>query len=74
MISAPVVVQVLEGENAVAKYREIMGATNPASAAEGTIRKKFARSVGENSVHGSDSVENAAIEIAQFFSGNEIVG
>jgi nucleoside-diphosphate kinase len=74
MISAPVVVQVLEGENAVAKYREIMGATNPASAAEGTIRKKFARSVGENSVHGSDSVENAGIEIAQFFSGNEIVG
>ena len=74
MISAPVVVQVLEGENAVAKYREIMGATNPASAAEGTIRKKFARSVGENSVHGSDSVENAGIEIAQFFAGNEIVG
>ncbi len=74
MISAPVVVQVLEGEGAVAKYREIMGATNPANAAEGTIRQKFARSVGENSVHGSDSVENAAIEIAQFFSGNEIVG
>ena len=74
MISAPVVVQMLEGENAVAKYREIMGATNPASAAEGTIRKKFARSVGENSVHGSDSVENAGIEIAQFFAGNEIVG
>ena len=74
MTSGPVVVQVLEGENAVAKYREIMGATNPASAAEGTIRKKFARSVGENSVHGSDSVENAGIEIAQFFSGNEIVG
>ncbi len=74
MISAPVVVQVLEGENAVVRYREIMGATNPESAAEGTIRKQFARSVGENSVHGSDSVENAKIEIAQFFSGNEIVG
>jgi nucleoside-diphosphate kinase len=74
MISAPVVVQVLEGENAVLRYREIMGATNPANAAEGTIRKKFARSVGENSVHGSDSPENAAIEIGQFFSGNEIVG
>ena len=74
MTSAPVVVQVLEGENAVAKYREIMGATNPAQAAEGTIRKQFARSVGENSVHGSDSVDNAKIEIAQFFSGNEIVG
>ncbi|MGL5446148.1 MAG: nucleoside-diphosphate kinase [Rhabdaerophilum sp.] len=74
MISAPVVVQVLEGENAVLRYREIMGATNPANAAEGTIRKKFARSVGENSVHGSDSPENAAIEIAQFFSGNEITG
>ena len=74
MISAPVVVQVLEGEGAVAKYREIMGATNPANAAEGTIRKQFALSVGENSVHGSDSVENAGIEIAQFFSGNEIVG
>src|ERR687890_1761516 len=71
MISGPVVVQVLEGDNAVAKYREIMGATNPASAAEGTIRKQFAKSVGENTVHGSDSVENAAIEIAQFFSGNE---
>ncbi|HEV2559908.1 MAG TPA: nucleoside-diphosphate kinase [Microvirga sp.] len=74
MISAPVVVQVLEGENAVAKYREIMGATNPENAAEGTIRKQFAKSVGENSVHGSDSVDNAKIEIAQFFSGNEIVG
>jgi nucleoside-diphosphate kinase len=69
-----VVVQVLEGENAVAKYREIMGATNPENAAEGTIRKKFAKSVGENTVHGSDSVENAKIEITQFFSGNEIVG
>ncbi len=74
MTSAPVVVQVLEGDNAVAKYREIMGATNPAQAAEGTIRKQFAQSVGENSVHGSDSVENARIEIAQFFAGNEIVG
>src|SRR5918997_3758240 len=68
MISGPVVVQVLEGDNAVAKYREIMGATNPAQAAEGTIRKQFAKSVGENSVHGSDSPENARIEIAQFFS------
>jgi nucleoside-diphosphate kinase len=74
MISAPVVVQVLEGEGAVAKYREVMGATNPAEAAEGTIRKAFAKSIGENSVHGSDSAENAQIEIAQFFSGNEIVG
>jgi nucleoside-diphosphate kinase len=74
MTSGPVVVQVLEGDNAVAKYREIMGATNPAQAAEGTIRMQFAKSVGENSVHGSDSVENAKIEIAQFFSGNEIVG
>ncbi len=74
MTSGPVVVQVLEGANAVARYREVMGATNPANAAEGTIRKKFARSIGENSVHGSDSPENAAIEIAQFFSGNEIVG
>ena len=74
MTSGPVVVQVLEGENAVARYREVMGATNPASAAEGTIRKRFARSVGENSAHGSDSVDNAKMEIAQFFSGNEIVG
>src|SRR5215217_6332738 len=74
MTSAPVVVQVLEGENAVAKHREIMGATDPAQAAEGTIRKQFARSVGENSVHGSDSPENAEIEIRQFFAGNEIVG
>jgi nucleoside-diphosphate kinase len=74
MTSGPVVVQVLEGDNAVAKYREIMGATNPAQAAEGTIRKQFAKSVGENSVHGSDSVDNARMEIAQFFSGNEIVG
>lgn len=74
MISAPVVVQVLEGDNAIARYREVMGATNPANAAEGTIRKEFALSTGENSVHGSDSPENAAIEIAQFFAGNEIVG
>jgi nucleoside-diphosphate kinase len=74
MTSGPVVVQVLEGENAVAKYREVMGATNPANADEGTIRKQFAQSVGENTVHGSDSAENAKIEIAQFFSGNEIVG
>ena len=74
MTSAPVVVQVLEGENAVAKYREVMGATNPAQAAEGTIRKRFAKSVGENSVHGSDSPENAKIEIAQFFTDSDIVG
>jgi len=74
MISGPVVVQVLEGENAIMRYREVMGATNPENAAEGTIRKKFAKSVGENSVHGSDAVETAAQEIAQFFSGNEIVG
>jgi len=74
MTSAPVVVQVLEGENAVLAHREVMGATNPAEAAEGTVRKEFALSIGENSVHGSDSEENAATEIAQFFSGNEIVG
>jgi nucleoside-diphosphate kinase len=74
MTSGPVVVQVLEGENAIAKYRDAMGATDPAKAADGTIRKLFARSVGENTAHGSDSVENARIEIAQFFSGNEIVG
>jgi nucleoside-diphosphate kinase len=74
MVSAPVVVQVLEGENAIAKYRELMGATDPAKAAAGTIRKVHAKSIGENSVHGSDSAENAAAEIAQFFSGNEIVG
>ena len=74
MSAGPVVVQVLEGENAIAKYREVMGATNPANAAEGTIRKSFALSMGENSVHGSDSPENAAIEIAQFFAGNDIVG
>lgn len=74
MTSAPVVVQVLEGENAVAKYREVMGATNPEQAAEGTIRKLFALNVGENSVHGSDSLENAAIEIAQFFTDADIAG
>ncbi|WND02173.1 nucleoside-diphosphate kinase [Temperatibacter marinus] len=74
MTSAPVVVQVLEGENAVLAHREVMGATNPAEAAEGTVRKEYALSIGENSVHGSDSEENAALEIAQFFSGNEIVG
>ena len=74
MISGPVVVQVLEGENAIAKYRDVMGATDPAKAAAGTIRKVHAKSIGENSVHGSDSAENAAVEIAQFFSGNEIVG
>ncbi len=74
MISEPVVVQVLEGENAVAKNREIMGATNPEDADAGTIRKEFALSIGENSVHGSDSDENAAIEIAHFFSKDEIVG
>jgi nucleoside-diphosphate kinase len=74
MISGPVVVQVLEGENAIARYRDMMGATDPAKAAPGTIRKAHARSIGENSVHGSDAPETAAVEIAQFFSGNEIVG
>ncbi len=74
MTSGPVVVQVLEGENAVAANREIMGATNPANAAAGTIRKDFAESIEANSVHGSDSPENAAIEIAYFFAGSEIVG
>jgi nucleoside-diphosphate kinase len=74
MTSGPVVVQVLEGENAIFRYRDIMGATNPANAAEGTIRKLYANSVQENSVHGSDAPETAAQEIAQFFSGNEIVG
>src|SRR5689334_23610313 len=74
MISAPVVVQVLEGENAIAKYREIMGATDPAKAADGTIRKLYAKSVGENSVHGSDAADTAAKEIAQFFPNKEIVG
>ena len=74
MTSAPVVVQVLEGDDAVAKYRDVMGATNPADAADGTIRKLFALSIGENSVHGSDSEENAGIEIAQFFTADQIVG
>ncbi len=74
MTSGPVVVQVLEGENAVAKYRDVMGATNPANAAPGTIRKDFAESIEANSVHGSDSPDNAKIEIAFFFSGVEIVG
>ena len=74
MISGPVVVQVLEGDNAIARYREIMGATDPAKAAAGTIRKLYANSVGENSVHGSDAADTAAQEIAQFFSGNELVG
>ena len=74
MTSGPVVVQVLEGDNAIAKYRDVMGATDPAKAAAGTIRKVHAQSIGENSVHGSDSAENAGVEIAQFFAGNEIVG
>jgi nucleoside-diphosphate kinase len=74
MISGPVVVQVLEGENAIAKYRDIMGATDPAKAAAGTIRKLHARSIGENSVHGSDAADTAVNEIAQFFAGNDIVG
>ena len=74
MTSGPVVVQVLEGENAVAKNREIMGATNPANAAPGTIRKEFAESIEANSVHGSDSAENAKVEVAFFFAGIEITG
>lgn len=74
MISGPVVVQVLEGQNAIARYREVMGATDPAKAADGTIRKVHARSIGENSVHGSDAPETAVREIAQFFSDNEIAG
>ncbi len=74
MTSGPVVVQVLEGENAVLRNREVMGATNPAQAAPGTIRKEFAESIEANSVHGSDSLENAAIEIAYFFSQIELVG
>jgi nucleoside-diphosphate kinase len=74
MISGPVVVQVLEGDNVIAKYRDVMGATDPAKAAPGTIRKTHARSIGENSVHGSDAPETAVREIAQFFSENEIVG
>lgn len=74
MQSGPVVVQVLEGENAVAKHREVMGATNPAEAADGTVRKMFAESIDRNSVHGSDSAENAANEIKFFFTDAEIVG
>ncbi|MDF1737314.1 MAG: nucleoside-diphosphate kinase [Minwuia sp.] len=74
MTSGPVVVQVLEGENAIAKYREVMGATNPDNADAGTIRKEFAESIEANSAHGSDSPENAAIEIAYFFSALDIVG
>jgi nucleoside-diphosphate kinase len=74
MTAEPVVVQVLEGDNAVAKYREVMGATNPKDAADGTIRKLYALSIGENSVHGSDSLDNAKIEIAQFFTDADIVG
>jgi len=74
MSSEPIVVQVLEGENAVARNREVMGATNPSEATEGTIRKEFALSIGENSVHGSDATETAAIEMAYFFSGLELVG
>ena len=74
MISGPVVVQVLEGDNAIAKYREVMGATDPAKAAAGTIRKDFAESIEANSVHGSDSLENAQREIAFFFNEQEIVG
>jgi len=74
MTSGPVVVQVLEGEGAIAKYREVMGATDPSKADANTIRKVHAKSIGENSVHGSDAPETAAKEIAQFFSENEIVG
>ena len=74
MASEPVVVQVLEGEGAILKNREVMGATNPAEAAPGTIRAEFAESVGENSVHGSDALETAAVEISYFFAGLELVG
>ena len=74
MTSGPVVVQVLEGEGAIAKYRDVMGATDPKKAADGTIRKTHALSIGENTVHGSDAPDTASQEIAQFFSGNEIVG
>jgi len=74
MTSGPVVVQVLEGQNAIAAYREVMGSTNPSEAADGTIRKEFAEGIEANSVHGSDSIENAAIEIAYFFTNEEIVG
>src|SRR5579864_3064840 len=74
MTAGPVVVQVLEGENAIAAYRDLMGATDPAKAADGTIRKAFAKSISENSVHGSDAADTAQKEIAQFFAGKEIVG
>lgn len=74
MIAGPVVVQVLEGEDAIKKYRDVLGATDPAKAEPGTIRKEFAISLGENSAHGSDAPETAAVEIAQWFSGNELVG
>jgi nucleoside-diphosphate kinase len=74
MTGGPVVVQVLEGENAIARYRQVMGATNPEKADPGTIRKEYALNMGENSVHGSDAQETSEIEIAQWFSGNEIVG
>ena len=74
MISGPVVVQVLEGENAIGRYRDLMGATDPAKAAPGTVRKLHARSIGENAVHGSDAPDTAVKEITQFFAGNEIVG
>ncbi|MEM7488409.1 MAG: nucleoside-diphosphate kinase [Pseudomonadota bacterium] len=74
MTSEPIVVQVLEGEDAIAKNREVMGATNPAEAADGTIRKEYALSIGENSVHGSDGPDTAKEEIAYFFSGLELVG
>ncbi|MBE3637757.1 nucleoside-diphosphate kinase [Mangrovicoccus algicola] len=74
MASEPVVVQVLEGEDAIAKNREVMGATNPSEAAAGTVRAEFALSIGENSVHGSDAPETAAVEIAYYFSGLELVG
>jgi nucleoside-diphosphate kinase len=74
MTAGPVVVQVLEGENAIKSYRDVLGATDPAKAGPGTIRKEYALSVGENSGHGSDSAETAAAEIGQWFSGNEIVG
>ena len=74
MASGPVVVQVLEGEGAIVKNRKVMGATNPAEADEGTVRAEFAESVGENSVHGSDASETAAVEIAYFFAGLELVG
>lgn len=74
MVSGPVVVQVLEGEDAIVRYRDLMGATDPAKAVHGTIRKTHARSIGENAVHGSDAAATAAQEIGQFFAGNEIVG